>query len=231
MKLIVSGCAALFLAACAGAGEKSPTPPARGDAADLQKVARADCRDADWFEVGERDGLYGEDAGKLAERQARCAAFGVAVNETDYQDGRARGLRSYCRPDRGFDAGRNGRDYRGVCPAEAEAAFLAEYRIGRRLYDLKTALATAEADLDKTKAKIGADRHELARALAIVGDRVHEDEARNAAAADVARLRHEIAALETDLPRLEAAITAAAKALDAQRALLETRAAPGFSGD
>lgn len=217
------GLAALGLAACASAGSEKTAATPGDDTADFKSVARAECRSADWFEVGERDGLYGEGAGKLKERTARCAEFGVAVNDADYADGRARGLRTYCKPDRGFDAGRNGRAYHGVCPLEVEPAFLAEYGIGRRLFDLTSALATAEQDLANAIAKIGSDRFELARALDIVGDGAHDVAERNAASADVARLRQEIADLETDMGRLESTIAAAQQALDAHRAMLDRR--------
>jgi hypothetical protein len=222
--MIVWGLAAAALAACASSEDRRAGAPDGAERA-AGALAREDCAGSDWFQVGERDGLYGEGAAKLEARRARCAEFGVAINDEDYRDGRARGLRTYCRPDRGFDAGRNGRDYLGVCPADAEAAFLAEYRIGRRLFDLSAALTTATSDRAAAEAKIGSNRFELSRALEVVGDGRHSVEERNAATAEIARLRQENAALEADMARLEAAIGAAEKALDAHRAMLERRAA------
>ena len=56
----------------------------------------------------------------------------------------ARGTRRASRciavPTQGFDVGRHGGGYQGVCPANLEAEFLTAYNSGRRLYELESAL-------------------------------------------------------------------------------------------
>lgn len=217
--------AVLALSGCSSAG--APSSVNAGAAADKssKEFAREECKDADWFQVGERDGLYGEGPAKFEERQSKCAVFGVTINSQDYADGRARGLRTYCRPDRAFDAGRNGRDYVGVCPADVEAAFLAEYEVGRKLFDLSTAASSAKEGIEKASLKLETNKFELSRAIDHVGDGALSGEARNAAASDVARLRRENEALETEIASLQQKISDADAALSAHRAFLEERAA------
>ncbi|MBY0422343.1 MAG: DUF2799 domain-containing protein, partial [Parvularculaceae bacterium] len=108
-------------------------------------MSEEDCATADWTALGERDGLYGESQKKYEERRAQCSKYGYETATDDYARGRDRGLRTYCTPQAGFDAGRNGRPYNNVCPPELESAFLSEYQIGRRLYDLTERVKRARA--------------------------------------------------------------------------------------
>jgi hypothetical protein len=51
----------------------------------------------------------------------------------------------YCRPSNGFDRGRSGSRYQGVCTGGAEADFLDAYNAGRMLYDLESALHSIDS--------------------------------------------------------------------------------------
>lgn len=183
-----------------------------------------DCAYADWRMIGERDGLYGEGPEKLAERREQCAAFGVEANLADYEAGRARGLRTYCTPDGGYDAGRNGRPYRGVCPPESEALFLGEYTIGYRLFELSKAVEDAIANYERTLAEIDEARYSLRRARERFKDSTASEDERHKAGQDIERHRRRIDELEYDLPRLEARIRDAEGRLDDYRAFLARRA-------
>lgn len=188
------------------------------------KMSSDECASADWASIGQRDGLYGEDSAKLAERTAQCASFGVSTDAADYEAGRARGLKTYCTPDAGFDAGRNGRDYRDVCPAELEGAFLAEYNIGRRLNDLNREIETARSAYDNALSTIESDKYELKRALERYNDSNLSEDDRSRAVRDVDRYRRNIDRLEDDLPRLDREIEQAESALEDYRGYLDRRA-------
>ncbi|NWG70820.1 MAG: DUF2799 domain-containing protein [Parvularculaceae bacterium] len=210
MRWVVLG--SLFaLAACASdGGEVAAT--ASGKGAPLSK-----CADLDWVSLGQRDGLYGEAPQKLDERAAECAGPLLASNTEDYHRGWTRGLATYCTPDAGYDAGRNGRDYRGVCAGESEDVFLAEYQRGRRLFDMTDGLAKNRAALATARANLASDRFELKRELDRVADIDATPEDKGKAIEKVANYRLSISRLEDEIPRLEAAIEAAETALKAHQ--------------
>jgi hypothetical protein len=45
-----------------------------------------------------------------------------------------KGIEAYCAVDNGFTAGSSGKKYQNICPQKFEAAFLKEYRRGRKAY-------------------------------------------------------------------------------------------------
>ncbi len=109
--------AALGLAGCAGV-------PAAERA--------AFCETVDWREYGRNDGRLGIPSGERTERFADCRELGYAPDLAAYEAGRAEGLEAHCTLENGYEAGREGRRYRGVCPSEREIAFLQGYEEGRR---------------------------------------------------------------------------------------------------
>ena len=62
-----------------------------------------------------------------------------------YRAGHSEGVQVYCRESNGFAVGHSGAAYQGVCPADLEAAFVAEYNSGRRLHDLESALRNVDS--------------------------------------------------------------------------------------
>lgn len=196
--------AVLVLAACA-----SDNAATGGDA--VSAKAGTDCAGVDWSSIGQRDGLYGEGAEKLAERAAECPQ--LVANTEDYERGRERGLKTYCTPDAGYDAGRNGRPYQGVCPADVEAPFLARYEAGKTLFDLHARVDSTKAALALAASTVESDRFELKRALERVSDIDSSAEQKSRAVADVDRYRQNIGRLEEEIPKLKNSIAEAEAAL------------------
>jgi len=119
-------CAATYvLAGCAGMSEQA-------------------CVSADWRTVGFEDGSVGRSAANIGSYRQACADHGVAPDLDAYRAGHADGVQIYCRASHGFDIGRSGAAYQGVCPANLEADFVAEYNAGRHLYELESALRNAD---------------------------------------------------------------------------------------
>jgi hypothetical protein len=202
MRVLIFSGFAMTLAACASGGGEVGASAARG--------AENDCVNADWSSIGQRDGLYGEGEAKRLERQGACATFDLAA----YEKGRERGLRTYCTPDAGFDAGRNGRDYFGVCGAELEGAFLSEYETGLKLFDLVKRVETLKNARIEAATTLQSDRFELKRALEGYNDAGATSEAKSRAVEEVDRLRRNIDRLEQALPELARDIVSAEKALE-----------------
>jgi hypothetical protein len=105
------------------------------------------CLASDWQTVGFEDGASGRPVASIGGYRQQCAKHGVAPDLASYRAGHAAGIESYCRASRGFDVGRNGGTYQGVCPAGLETDFLAAYHSGRRLYDLEASVRSIDARL------------------------------------------------------------------------------------
>lgn len=168
-------------------------------------MTKADCQSADWSALGFADGRSGADSKSAEKRLSECARGGYGVDRAAYAAGRAEGLKAYCTAAGGFDAGRLGEDYAGVCPAPAEAAFLPAYEEGARLF----ALIRAEREADRAyKAAVDAlDQHAFhlkgieKRALS----QTISNEGRENARQEAASRRRDIARIEQNLPKLDSA--------------------------
>lgn len=124
---LLSLCAVVYLAAgCSGMSEQA-------------------CVTADWRTVGFEDGTAGRSEGSIGRYRQQCSEHGVAPDLESYRAGHAEGVRIYCRESNGFATGHSGAAYQGVCPADLEPDFLAEYNAGRRLHELESALASVDA--------------------------------------------------------------------------------------
>ena len=184
-------------------------------------MSEDECLTADWRTLGERDGAYGEEPEKFNERAARCEKFDIVADLTAYKEGRERGLESYCTPQSGYDTGLRGDVYRDVCPPETEAAFLAEYEIGRQLYTLTKEYDDAVAAYENAVSSIESHRYDLQRARDRYNENTLTDEDRAKVRDDMRNHRRQIEQLENDLPLLEVDIDRARDRLNDYRAFLE----------
>ena len=87
----------------------------------------------------------GRSAANIGSYRNACAEHGVAPDLEEYRAGHAEGVEIYCRESNGFAVGHSGAVYQGVCPADLEPAFVAEYNSGRHLYELESALRSVDA--------------------------------------------------------------------------------------
>lgn len=97
-------------------------------------MSQGDCLTGDWAGVGYQDGAAGHPPSRLSDHERACAAYGVHPDRERYFAARERGLDAYCTPYRGFEAGRLGRKYHGVCPPGLADGFLAGYDDGLRVH-------------------------------------------------------------------------------------------------
>lgn len=192
-------------------------------AACASSMSRADCETADWPALGFADGRSGVPAKVSDARLNACASEGFSVDRAAFGAARLEGLAAYCTPAGGFDAGRLGQDYAGVCPAAAEPDFLSGYEAGEKLHILVS--AEEEAVKSYKTALEALDRH--AFLLKAIDKRAASsnigNEDREAARQEAASRRRDIARLEQNLPKIEAAIGSSRAAREAYEA--ELRAA------
>jgi hypothetical protein len=103
------------------------------------------CVTADWRTVGFEDGTAGRSEGGIGRYRQQCSEHGVTPDLEAYRAGHAEGVQNYCKESNGFAVGHSGAQYQGVCPANLEPDFLAEYNSGRRLHDLESALSSVDS--------------------------------------------------------------------------------------
>ena len=102
------------------------------------------CLVTDWRSVGFEDGIAGRSAGTIGSYRQACSRHGIAPDLAAYRSGHDDGVQQYCRAGNGFEVGRRGSRYQGVCPANLEQDFLAAYNDGRQLYELESAVRSIE---------------------------------------------------------------------------------------
>lgn len=138
-----------------------------------------ECRTADWYERGLRDGQDGQSRAYLDEHAKACKEVNVRPDASRWAAGWEVGIRHYCTPANGFEQGRSGRYYSRSCPPNLEPGFLDRYRSGKAIYD-------AERRVDDLDNRIRDRERRL--------ERSKDDRERD-------RLRSEIRDLDRDLRR------------------------------
>lgn len=113
-----------------------------------------ECRAADWRQVGFEDGARGRAPGYVARHRDTCAQYGVSPDLERYRVGRESGLQRYCTAGNGFELGRGGGDYGGLCPADLEGRFVTAWQTGRRLHRLQTSIEQMRRDEELKRSEL-----------------------------------------------------------------------------
>jgi len=161
-----------------------------------------ECANSDWTAVGYEDGSRGYSSDRFGNHRKACAKHGITADFQAYQQGRNDGLVEFCQPGRGYNLGASGGHYNGVCAADLEGDFLDAYRVGQRLYTLRSNVNAANSAIYSKEDEL--DDIELAKrdkeALLIAADTTIED--RVLLLADLKRLSERTGELEAEIERL-----------------------------
>ena len=109
------------------------------------------CLVSDWRSVGFEDGALGRPVETIGNYRQACTKHGVSPDLELYRSGHGDGVESFCQPVKGFNYGRSGATYRGVCPADLEYSFLAAYNDGRQLHELEASVRSADSQIAQRK--------------------------------------------------------------------------------
>ncbi|MBU2874547.1 DUF2799 domain-containing protein [Marinobacter salexigens] len=143
-------------------------------------LSEGECKTADWQEIGRKDGSKGYTRARLHKHYEACAEYKVEPQADRYYAGRDAGLKQYCTPRKGFDEGREGNRYRGVCPPDLERGFLAEFSKGEMIHEIDTNIETVERDISRKEQLLSDDdtsskeRLEINRELRELYDKLRE---------------------------------------------------------
>lgn len=135
-------------------------------------LSEDECRTADWRLIGFEDGTEGHAASRIGRHREACSEYGITPELGAYQDGRREGLLRYCTASNGYEEGRRGRRYEGVCPVRAEQDFLDGYEQGRRVYEYERIVQRIESDIDD----VDRDIRKLDNRLDDLEDRMVQDD-------------------------------------------------------
>ena len=155
----------LVLIACVGAAAVA--------LAGCETISPEECRVADWYAIGNKNGANGQSLADLNDYAKDCAKAGVTPDRRACADGHADGLRLYCTPEEGYERGLQNAYYGGVCPPELERDFLPAYRHGREIYRVNAAIEDARRDIDdlQFRERAAQTRPERARIRDAIYDR------------------------------------------------------------
>ena len=107
-------------------------------------LSKDECLQADWHEIGYRDGSRGTPRSLFQKHYDACLEHSVQADRETYFKGRQDGLLSFCTYDSGFSQGSAGRPYHHVCAPERESEFIAGYRKGLEFYEYNSQIASLE---------------------------------------------------------------------------------------
>jgi hypothetical protein len=124
-------------------------------------LSKNECLEADWHEIGYRDGSMGAPRSFLQEHSEACVKHNVRADREAYYRGRHEGLNVYCTPDNGFNQGRQGRKYNYVCPPDLEREFLAGYKKGKEIYKYESKISSLEGRLRSIESQIQTKEKQL----------------------------------------------------------------------
>jgi tetratricopeptide (TPR) repeat protein len=134
-------------------------------------MTKKECLAGDWYAAGLEDGLGGLRETNFDARAAACYEYDAMADLSAYRDGRAEGLFRFCTPGGGYEYGRAGKSYLGVCLAEDEPGFLGAYLEGWRVHRAEEERRRAASAYDSAVYTIEAYRDDIRRARRVLSDK------------------------------------------------------------
>ncbi len=166
---------------------------------------RDECVNADWETIGLEDGARGHPAERIGDHRRACAKHGVSPDLPAYESGRARGLRSYCTPNKAYQSGLNGTTgLQGLCPPDLEPAFLAAHASGFRVHQAAAEASQAKRALESAEQTLARLEEDIEGHRAVIVAEDSSGAARAESLDRIEQLRQERRLLlEQTLPELE----------------------------
>lgn len=161
-----------------------------------------ECAVSDWHAVGFEDGSRGYSSDRFGDYRKACAKHGIAPDFQAYQRGRDQGLVEFCQPSRAFNYGASGGRYNGVCSVEQEQSFLEAYRVGQKLYTLRSYVKSANSQIYSKESELEHVKEEIRdkEAKLIASETTSED--RVLLLVDIKDLAERTGELESEIEQL-----------------------------
>ncbi len=121
-------------------------------------LTKDECRQANWFEIGQNDGAQGRTLAIFEYHVKSCQKANIVPDRSEYEDGRNFGLARYCTPLSGFKAGRYSQTYQNVCPPETQGEFIRGYELGGQFGQVEKQLFEVNQDIDDIEGSLRKDK-------------------------------------------------------------------------
>jgi len=106
------------------------------------------CKTANWFNVGERDGSDGHES-RLDKYYSSCQKANIVPNQKLYEQGYKKGLGYYCRPEIIFSEALEGRGDIRVCPIEKRESLRSYYQVANEYYQADSEFDRSQNDMNR----------------------------------------------------------------------------------
>lgn len=134
-------------------------------------MTEKECLAGDWYGAGLEDGVAGLRETNFDARAAACYEHDASADLGAYREGRAEGLFRFCTSGGGYEYGRAGKSYLGVCLAEDEPGFLGAYLEGWRVRRAEEERRRAASAYDSALYAIEGYRDDIRRARRVLSDK------------------------------------------------------------
>jgi hypothetical protein len=95
-------------------------------------ISKSECLNADWEDIGVRDGANGQSEEQLIRHSTACAKVGVTPDRERWLKGRDIGLERFCVPHRAYRIGESGGGFDlGICHNFDQDRLQHAYELGR----------------------------------------------------------------------------------------------------
>ena len=125
-------------------------------------LSKSECMNANWQDIGIRDGANGRPEEYLIQHSTACAKVGVRPDREQWLRGRDQGLERFCQPHRVYEIGEGGGGFdAGICRNFDEDRLVDAYDKGRDVNHRTNALNDIDNEMRDINAKLADKKSEL----------------------------------------------------------------------
>ena len=126
-------------------------------------ISEKSCRQDSWYDIGFDAAMRNHArADHVSDVSKICGKLGISVDFEQYDKGFAEGNRAFCVPENGYDWGRKGKSYNGVCASNAFSTAYNEgyeiYRVEQRHIAIRNRLAAIRDRLAQISERLDEDK-------------------------------------------------------------------------
>jgi hypothetical protein len=118
-------------------------------------LSKSECLNANWEDIGVRDGANGQPEEYLIQHSTACAKVQVVPDRGAWLHGREQGLERYCQPLRMYNIGEYGGSFEGgICRNFDQERLVDAYEKGREVNRRSGILSDIDAELRDIRTKL-----------------------------------------------------------------------------
>ena len=124
-------------------------------------LSKSECMNANWEDIGIRDGANGQPEEYLIQHSTACAKVNVVPDRGAYLHGREQGLERFCVPHRAYQLGEYGNGFDvGICRNFDQDRLQVAYEKGRDVNQRSNELANIDNEIRSINTRLeGADKN------------------------------------------------------------------------